>query len=145
MLRATTDVNDSQLSFIGIVSLWTIVGLSRWRKASSSQNVALEMVRILKNIRRTDLKVFYAVPVIAIFTKFDALDNRAFNKLKKEGKSRRESRELATQRAVIDFEAIYLKMMYKYTHPPKAHVYLRGEPKTILQMIQAVKSTTIQI
>ncbi|KAG9055297.1 hypothetical protein FS842_002550 [Serendipita sp. 407] len=65
------------------------------------------------------------VPVIAIFTKFDALDNRAFNKLKKEGKSRRESRELATQRAVVDFEAIYLKMMYKYTHPPKAHVYLR--------------------
>ncbi|KAG8824272.1 hypothetical protein FRC19_002104 [Serendipita sp. 401] len=125
MLRATTDVNDSQLSFIGIVSLWTIVGLSRWRKASSSQNVALEMVRILKNIRRTDLKVFYAVPVIAIFTKFDALDNRAFNKLKKEGKSRRESRELATQRAVIDFEAIYLKMIYKYAHPPKAHVYLR--------------------
>ncbi|KAG8757323.1 hypothetical protein FRC14_002145 [Serendipita sp. 396] len=66
------------------------------------------------------------VPVIAIFTKFDALDNKAFGELKKEGRSKKEARRLALQRAVIKFEGIYLKMLYEQqSRPPKAHVYLR--------------------
>jgi hypothetical protein len=67
------------------------------------------------------------VPVIVIFTKFDALDNKAFKALKNEGLSRREAKDQAPERAVSDFEKVNLEVVYNQLYPPRGHVYLRGK------------------
>ncbi|KAG8833473.1 hypothetical protein FRC17_010648 [Serendipita sp. 399] len=64
------------------------------------------------------------VPIIAIFTKFDALEDKAFGELTDEGKSENEAKEFASERAVTTFEQAYLKLLYGQPYPPKAHVYL---------------------
>ncbi|KAG8855108.1 hypothetical protein FRB91_002631 [Serendipita sp. 411] len=69
------------------------------------------------------------VPVIVIFTKFDALDTKAFIALRKEGKSRIEARELASQCAVSSFEEVHLETLSTFPYSPKGHVYLRNMNK----------------
>ncbi|KAG8824695.1 hypothetical protein FRC19_001275 [Serendipita sp. 401] len=69
------------------------------------------------------------VPVIVILTKFDALDTKAFITLRKEGKSRIEARELASQRAVSSFEEVHLETLAAFPYSPKGHVYLRNMNK----------------
>ena len=66
------------------------------------------------------------VPVIALFTKFDALDDKAYDVLEKEGVSWEESKKQAPIRAVADFEKVHLGSLYGRKYPPKAHIYLRG-------------------
>ncbi|KAG8749005.1 hypothetical protein FRC14_001770 [Serendipita sp. 396] len=66
------------------------------------------------------------VPVIAIFTKFDALDTKAFTALRKGGKSTTEAEKLALQHAVASFEVVHLKTVYTLAYPPKDHVYQRN-------------------
>lgn len=77
------------------------------------------------------------VPVIVIFTKFDALDTQAFTDLKKQGRSRKEARELAADHAISSFEGQHLEALYKRTYPPRAHIYLRGRPELSYIKIQA--------
>ncbi|KAE9387337.1 GTP-binding protein [Gymnopus androsaceus JB14] len=69
------------------------------------------------------------VPVIAIFTKFDALDNKAYRTLIKENISRKDARAQAPRRAVDDFEKSHLDDIYSRQYPPKGHVYLRDMNK----------------
>ncbi|KAG8827366.1 hypothetical protein FRC18_009908 [Serendipita sp. 400] len=69
------------------------------------------------------------VPVIVLFTKFDALDTKAFVALRKEGKSRIEARELASQRSVSSFEEVHLETLSTFSYSPKGHVYLRNMNK----------------
>ncbi|KAG8827364.1 hypothetical protein FRC18_009906 [Serendipita sp. 400] len=69
------------------------------------------------------------VPVIVIFTKFDALDIKAFVALRKEGRSRIEARELASQRAASSFEEVHLETLAAFPYSPKGHVYLRNMNK----------------
>ena len=65
--------------------------------------------------------------MIAIFTKFDALDDKAYGDLEKEGMPWEEARRQAPVRAVADFEKEHLDSIYhKRKYPPKGHVYLRG-------------------
>lgn len=71
--------------------------------------------------------MFFEVPVIALFTKFDALDNKAYRTLIKENISRKDARSQAPTYAVVDFEKLHLKSVYGMQYPPKSHVYLRGK------------------
>jgi hypothetical protein len=67
-----------------------------------------------------------AVPLIVIFTKFDALDDDAFDCLDKEGLPWEDAKQQAPVRAVADFEKVHLRSLYKSKYPPRGHVYLRG-------------------
>jgi hypothetical protein len=64
--------------------------------------------------------------VIALFTKFDALDDKAYDDLEKGGASWEEAKRQAPVRAVTDFEKVHLGSLYRRRYPPKGHVYLRG-------------------
>ena len=69
----------------------------------------------------------FAVPVIALFTKFDALDDQAYDSLKSEKCSMQEAIQRAPARAVTDFEKWYLDRLKTWQYPPKGHVYLWSE------------------
>jgi hypothetical protein len=64
--------------------------------------------------------------VVAIFTKFDALDDKAFDDLERAGVSFVDAKQQAALRAVADFEKVHLGRLYERRYPPKDHVYLRG-------------------
>jgi hypothetical protein len=66
------------------------------------------------------------VPVVVIFTKFDARDDIAYGDLREKGISAEDAKERAPARAVIDFEKVHLGGLYEKEYPPKAHIYLRG-------------------
>ncbi|KZP31505.1 hypothetical protein FIBSPDRAFT_1037483 [Athelia psychrophila] len=65
------------------------------------------------------------VPVIVIFTKFDAMDDKAFSELTKLDKSTDEARVQAPGHAVMMFERDLRGMLYGMKYPPKNHVLLR--------------------
>lgn len=67
------------------------------------------------------------VPVIAIFTKFDGLVNKAYGVLKRKGLTRSAAKIQALGHAIVDFENIYLGGIYDYRYPPKSHLYLEGK------------------
>jgi len=67
-----------------------------------------------------------SVPVVAIFTKFDALEDVAYQALEDEGVSEGDALAQAPARAVDDFEKMFLPDLYKRKYPPSGHVYLRG-------------------
>ena len=68
------------------------------------------------------------MPVVAIFTKFDALEDVAYGKLINEGIPPADAVKRTADRAVTDFEIEYLPMFRTVTFPPKGYVYLRGNP-----------------
>ena len=72
-------------------------------------------------------KSFFAVPVVAIFTKFDALEDVAYGKLTNEGIPPADAVKQTADRAVADFEREYLPVFHELKFPPKGRVYLRGE------------------
>jgi hypothetical protein len=61
-----------------------------------------------------------------LFTKFDALDDKAYDDLEKGGASWEEAERQAPVRAVADFEKVHLGSLYGKRYPPKGHIYLRG-------------------
>ena len=66
------------------------------------------------------------VPVIALFTKFDALDDKAYDDLEKEGASWEEAKRQAPVCVTADFEKVHLGNLYGRRYPPKGHIYLWG-------------------
>ncbi|KZP07215.1 hypothetical protein FIBSPDRAFT_998546 [Athelia psychrophila] len=66
-----------------------------------------------------------SVPVIVIFTKFDAMDDKAFGKLIEQGLSTDEARARAPDHAAVMFERDVLHVLYGMKYPPKSHVLLR--------------------
>jgi len=68
-----------------------------------------------------------SVPVVTIFTKFDALEDKAYGDLEEEGVSEEDVVAHAPARAVADFEGMYLSELYGREYPtPRGHVYLRA-------------------
>ncbi|KAG1847974.1 hypothetical protein C8R48DRAFT_615121 [Suillus tomentosus] len=66
-----------------------------------------------------------SVPVIVVFTKFDALYDVAYSQLRREGKSLKDARELAQKRAEETFpDGPQLKFLKGVRWPPKGHVCL---------------------
>src|SRR5947209_1977434 len=70
---------------------------------------------------------FVSVPVIAVFTKFDALWDDAFGQLKKSGLTRMESKRMAPEKAKEIFTNMRIWDRLRETqYPPKDCVYLAG-------------------
>ncbi len=67
------------------------------------------------------------MPVIVIFTKFDALIVQAFGALRRQRVSYDESKRQASDYAKIDFEKEHLAFLYQQPYPPKKHVCLQGK------------------
>lgn len=63
------------------------------------------------------------MPVVAIFTKFDALQ---YGKLIKGSIPHADAVGQTADRAVADFKREYLPLFRELEFPPKGHVYLRG-------------------
>jgi hypothetical protein len=67
------------------------------------------------------------VPVIVVFTKFDALDDEAYGALKDEGILQDDAVNQAPHRAMKDFEKTCKELsIFRSHYPPKAFVILRG-------------------
>jgi len=69
------------------------------------------------------------VPVVAIFTKFDALVTEAFQTLRKKKMSLKDAKAEALTHAEEAFAKEYLDLIYKKQFPPKGHLYLRDMNK----------------
>ena len=72
------------------------------------------------------MKHILSVPVIAIFTKFDALVRDAYGDLMNANYEYEEAMAEAPNRAKVKFDRIYPDLVYKTTYPPKGHVCLQG-------------------
>ncbi|KAG1801264.1 GTP-binding protein [Suillus variegatus] len=71
-----------------------------------------------------------SIPVIVLFTKFDALYDVEFNKLRAEGRSRKDAKELAPKQAEESFpNGPQLKFLKEVRWPPKCHVCLSNMEK----------------
>ncbi|KDQ14903.1 hypothetical protein BOTBODRAFT_109549 [Botryobasidium botryosum FD-172 SS1] len=67
------------------------------------------------------------VPVIAVFTKFDALDSIAFSALSEQGVPFEEAQRQAPEHAQAQFDQGLLPLIGQLAHPPRAVVYLRSK------------------
>jgi hypothetical protein len=77
--------------------------------------------------RASPLLILIQVPVVAIFTKMDALDDKARNKLMWEGVPFMKHNEEVPKRAKAIFEENYLQRLEDVTHKPRRVVQLRGK------------------
>ena len=70
---------------------------------------------------------YVEVPVIAIFTKFDALVTAAFNTLCEDNnKSMKEVRREAPEVAIGNLKANYINPLLETKYKPKRHLHLEG-------------------
>ena len=69
--------------------------------------------------------VSVSVPVIVVFTKFDALVTECWGELG-EARFDPEASALAAKHAEVKFEEKYLPLVMKTVYPPKAHLHLSG-------------------
>ena len=67
------------------------------------------------------------MPVIAIFTKFDALITTAFGELRKQGVTWADAKDKALFHAMEKLKVDYIDQLYKSKFKPKKHVWLRGK------------------
>lgn len=74
------------------------------------------------------------MPVVAIFTKFDALEDIAYGKLKNEDVPHDDAIKQTADRALVDFERDYLPVLNELKYPPKGRVYLRGNISALLRL-----------
>ncbi|KDQ13486.1 hypothetical protein BOTBODRAFT_111446 [Botryobasidium botryosum FD-172 SS1] len=81
------------------------------------------------------------VPVIAIFTKFDALDATAFSALIDLDVAHEEAQKQAPKHARAQFDRDLLPLVEKLTHPPKAVVCLRRSPDIQKAVSKLLEST----
>ncbi|KDQ09681.1 hypothetical protein BOTBODRAFT_36790 [Botryobasidium botryosum FD-172 SS1] len=71
-----------------------------------------------------------SVPVIAVFTKFDALDSVAFSALSMQGVPFKEAQKRAPEHAKAQFDQELLPLIDNLAHPPRAVVCLRNMHNT---------------
>ena len=67
------------------------------------------------------------MPVVAIFTKFDALIITAFGELRKQGVSWADAQDKALSHAKEKLKKDYIDQLYKCRYKPKKHVWLKGK------------------
>jgi hypothetical protein len=70
---------------------------------------------------------FFQVPVVLIFTKFDALEIKCYSKLREEGKSHEEASIQVPELAHKTFQDEYLSRVLGAKFPPKTYVCLSGK------------------
>jgi hypothetical protein len=80
-----------------------------------------------------ECRIYYVVPVIAVFTKYDGLVTIACSSLLQDisyedmDLAMEKAMEAAPSRAGSDLKAHYLTPLYKAQYPPKANVCLQGK------------------
>ncbi|KDQ14858.1 hypothetical protein BOTBODRAFT_32211 [Botryobasidium botryosum FD-172 SS1] len=84
------------------------------------------------------------VPVIAIFTKFDALDAIAFSMLSEQGVPFSEAQKRAPEHAQEQFDQNLLPLIKQLAHPPRAVVCLRNMNNGSPAVIQKAASELIE-
>jgi GTP-binding protein EngB required for normal cell division len=67
-----------------------------------------------------------AVPVVAVFTKMDALDSKAWNELVGQNMSREEAKQRAPEQSLSIVKSQYMSELLTMRYPPKGGVYMRG-------------------
>ena len=73
----------------------------------------------------------FLVPVVLIFTKFDALVDKCYSNLRQQGKNHQEAKALMHESADKTFQNEYLLRMLAMDCPPKAYVSLAGNTLSI--------------
>jgi hypothetical protein len=66
------------------------------------------------------------VPVVLIFTKFDALVDMCYNKLRSQGKNHQEAENAVHELAKKTFQDEYLSRVLATDFPPKTYICLAG-------------------
>ena len=66
------------------------------------------------------------MPVVLIFTKFDSLVEKCYQKLRLEGKNHQEAKAAMHELANKTFQDEYLSRVLATGFPPKAHICLAG-------------------
>ncbi|KDQ18283.1 hypothetical protein BOTBODRAFT_28693 [Botryobasidium botryosum FD-172 SS1] len=85
------------------------------------------------------------VPVVAVFTKFDALDSAAFTAVSGPGVPFEVAKEMASQHATEKFNAEVVPLIEGLAHPPKAVVCLRNmHDRKIPAVIQKAASELVE-
>jgi GTP-binding protein EngB required for normal cell division len=77
-------------------------------------------------IDRLTKYAYDVVPVIAVFTKMDALDSKAWNELVKQNMSRELAKQRAPERSLSTVKSLYCEELVPKRYPPKGSVYIRG-------------------
>jgi hypothetical protein len=67
------------------------------------------------------------VPVVLIFTKFDALVDMCYNKLRSQGKDHQEAENAVHELAKKTFQDEYLSRVLATDFPPKTYICLAGK------------------
>ena len=68
----------------------------------------------------------FQVPVVLIFTKFDALEDKCYNKLRHQGKNHQEAKSAVPELKNKIFQDEYLPRVLDTKFPPNAYVCLSG-------------------
>ena len=66
------------------------------------------------------------VPVVLIFTKFDALEDKCYNKLRSQGMDHQDTKSAVPELANKTFQDEYLPRVLDTEFPPKTYVCLAG-------------------
>ena len=118
----------------GIAFLWIAQGqLQEQRKISLRELVPEKVRKDLRDGFSTCGVTLMTVPVIVVFTKFDACDDEAYETLKDEGLSPADAVIQAPMRAMKDFQKNCRNLpIFKSRYPPKAFVILRGKNSGVI-------------
>jgi hypothetical protein len=68
----------------------------------------------------------FQVPVVLVFTKFDALVEKCYQKLRYQGKSHQEAKAAMHEFADKIFQDEYLSRVQATDFPPKTYIHLGG-------------------
>ena len=78
----------------------------------------------------------FLVPLVVIFTKFDALVLKCYNKLRNQQKNHEEAKSAMLELANNTFQDHYLSQVLATDFPPKTHICLAGN---ILYLLKVLK------
>ena len=70
--------------------------------------------------------MYFIVPVIAIFTKFDARDHNSFSRLQEQGQNWHDAKQNAEEEAEKSFQT-FVADLNRSTHRPKDYVFMRSD------------------
>ena len=121
-----TDRQNLSYLKTGTVSQWMIsvqsLGLNR-------HSLVLELAEVFLLLFSVQplIMSFFQVPVVLIFTKFDALELKCYSKLREEGESHEEASIQVSELANETFQNEYLSRVLGAKFPPKTYVCLSGK------------------
>ena len=121
-----TDAHNLFYLWTGTVSQWMInvqsLGLNR-------RSLVLELAEVffLSLFVQHLIMSFFQVPVVLVFTKYDALELKCYSKLREEGKSHEVASIQVLELAHKTFQDEYLPRVLGAKFPPKTYVCLSGK------------------